>query len=421
MKFEKIRRINKIKMIVGGVVALGVISAMSIIPSFAKYKLTESINIANGVINYKVPDFQIVAMYKSEDGTNYTELEERMPSSGYIINEEKSYCNLNGSKDTNALLKAINGEHVIANLIKGNKCYLYFDKKKNAVDAILAGITINSGIPDFSKAATTDEGVYQTNDGMYGGTSYYWRGAVTNNYVNFAGFCWRIVRINGDNTIRIIYDGTTCHTNGTSTVDSIAVKSQTYNPTDNDSAYVGWTYTKSNQRPSEDFGDTSSNVKTQVETWYTNNLINYDTKIANGKFCNDRNTASGAIWSASGKVFNYAAYGRIYGYSPTYNCSSKDAYILKIGTITVDEAMYAGGKATDNKLYYLYNGQNYWTMTPSYMNSVYACVYAVNANGHLLDRNMVNNIFGIRPVINLKADITFSSGNGTINNPYEVK
>jgi hypothetical protein len=33
----------------------------------------------------------MMAIYKSEDGTNYTEID-AMPESGYTINEEKSYC-----------------------------------------------------------------------------------------------------------------------------------------------------------------------------------------------------------------------------------------------------------------------------------------------------------------------------------------
>lgn len=127
MQFEKIRRINKSKIIVGSLIGIGVIGAVTILPSFAKYRLTESINIANGVVNYKVPDFQIVAMYKSDDRKNYTEIEGRMPESGYIINEEKSYCNLiTGGEDTEAILKTVDGNHVISNLIKGDKCYLYF-------------------------------------------------------------------------------------------------------------------------------------------------------------------------------------------------------------------------------------------------------------------------------------------------------
>ncbi len=39
------------------------------------------------------------------------------------------------------------------------------------------------------------------------GTSYYYRGTVENNWVKFAGYYWRILRINGDGSIRMIYAG----------------------------------------------------------------------------------------------------------------------------------------------------------------------------------------------------------------------
>lgn len=51
------------------------------------------------------------------------------------------------------------------------------------------------------------------------GDSYYYRGNVTNNYVLFAGKYWRIVRYNGDGTVRVIYDGTSAHSNGESSSD----------------------------------------------------------------------------------------------------------------------------------------------------------------------------------------------------------
>ena len=37
------------------------------------------------------------------------------------------------------------------------------------------------------------------------GTSYYYRGDVKNNWVSFAGFLWQVIRVNGDNSVRLIY------------------------------------------------------------------------------------------------------------------------------------------------------------------------------------------------------------------------
>ena len=203
MQFERLRKNHKRKIIIGGLILVCVISAITITTTRAKYKLTQDIPLVRGNINYKSYDFKVMAMYKSEDKIDYTEIDE-MPSEGYIINESKSYCNMsNGNKDTNAILKTINGNHTIGKLKKNDRCYLYFDKYNPpiTIDNILAGLTVKTGTPTFTNAATTDEGVYKVSDGMYGGYSYYWRGAVTNNYVKFAGKCWRIIRINGERNI----------------------------------------------------------------------------------------------------------------------------------------------------------------------------------------------------------------------------
>ena len=368
-----------------------------------------------------------MAMYKSEDKTNYTEIND-MPNEGYIINESKSYCNMsNGNKDTTAVLKTINGNHTIGKLKKNDKCYLYFDKQSTGSETILGNITVNSGTPTFSNIATTDEGVYKVSDGMYGGYSYYWRGAVTNNYVKFGGFCWRIVRINGDGSMRLIYDGATCHANGTNTVESIAKTSVAYNTSYNNSSYVGWTYTAGSQRT---LSGTASNAKTQLESWYNSNLASQASKIADGKYCNDRNVGAkysgwsgtwATTWSATGTQFAYAGVDRLWNkYQPTLSCPTGDVYTLKVGLITADEVEFAGGKNANNTSYYLYNGQNYWTMSPIYWNGRAAVVFYVYSSGSL-GSSGVHGTIGLRPVINLKAGTLFATGgNGTQSNPYVV-
>ncbi len=59
--------------------------------------------------------------------------------------------------------------------------------------------------PNFSISATTDEGLYATEDDT--GTAYYYRGAVDDNHVIFAGFCWDIIRTTGTGGVKMIYDG----------------------------------------------------------------------------------------------------------------------------------------------------------------------------------------------------------------------
>ncbi len=365
-------------------------------------------------LKVKEVDSKKLAVYiKQEDGSY--KASNTIPSIGYTLNNEKSTCS-NGARPT-----WNNNGLNIANLTSNNtNCYLYFDSDVATKKLKELGLTSNTTTPDFSQTATTDEGIFGVEDGMYGETSYYWRGAVTNNYVKFAGKCWRIVRINGDGSMRLIYDGATCHANGTNTADSIAVASTAYNTSYNQSNYVGWTYTGTSQRT---LGGTASNAKTQLESWYNSNIGNnttYSSKIADGKYCNDRNVASGYTWAINGSTFYYAGYKRLYtDYAPTLACNLGDVYTLKVGLITADEVEFAGGKNENNTSYYLYNGQHYWTMSPIRWSGTNAFVFYVDAGGYL-SWNNVNNTYDLRPVINLKADTTFT-GNGTIDNPFVVE
>ena len=295
-----------------------------------------------------------------------------------------------------------------------------------AAETILANSKVNSGTPDFSETATTDEGIFTAEDDL--GTSYYFRGAVTNNYMRFAGYWWRIIRINGDDSIRIIYDGTTAHVNGESSDDRQTGVS-TYNNSSSNSYYVGYTYTTNLQRPSSQNGGTPSTIKGVLDSWYQTNIANkgYDDKVVSTPgFCNDRNTRNGDSWVVSGSSFDYAANERVFSFhQPTFKCNNNsDLYTTKVGLITADEIVYAGGGVggyeTTNQNYYLYTGHVYWTMSPSDFNSIsrYAFVFRVDLAGELVTSNEDINC-GVRPVINLRADVTLT-GSGTASDPYVV-
>ncbi len=302
---------------------------------------------------------------------------------------------------------------------------------------------IDPKIPDFSKAATTDEGIYRTNDGMYGGYSYYWRGASTTNHVIFADKCWRIVRINGDKTMRLIYNGpvkeaNTCAGNGSnseSVVLGATLAEQYYSTSDgkyDNTAYVGWTYDLQSQRT---LSGTPSNAKTLSEKWYNENITGTNaSKVVNGKFCNDRdvglpfsgwNGEFSPTWSAAGTQFAHAAVDRVWNkFQPTLACPSGDVYELKVGAIMVDETEFAGGNKESNTSYYLYNGQTYWTMSPTAWNpwDGNVDVFVINSSGSSDNWSVGSTSAGLRPVINLKSDTEFQTGgSGTQSNPYVVK
>ena len=297
----------------------------------------------------------------------------------------------------------------------------------SAKDVILANSTVHTGTPDFSQLATTDEGVYTAMDNL--GTSYYFRGAVTNNYVSFAGYYWRIIRINGDGSIRIIYDGTSAHANGESSSDR-QTGTSAFNILWNYSYGVGYTYTTA-QRPSSQNEGTTSNIKYVLDSWYQTNIAGkgLDSKVVSAPgFCNDREVASGYSWRARpSRGFYYAAYERLYtNKTPILYCSNNlDLYTTKIGLITADEVAMAGGVyGSSNISYYLYTGQTYWTMTPEVVSAgggtVSANVSLIWSSGRFgMGDETVYNTYGVRPVLNLSVDITLT-GSGIMTDPYVV-
>ena len=138
---------------------------------------------------------------------------------------------------------------------KLSDCMLVINNHEKTAD--IAKTTIKAkGTPDFSKTATTDEGLFMAEDDE--GESYYYRGAVKNNYVSFAGFIWRIIRRNGDGSIRIIYSGKSTSDTG----DAVTIGNSQFNSKYWDPTYVGYKY-------NEDFSLHESNGTTGYD-WFTN-------------------------------------------------------------------------------------------------------------------------------------------------------
>src|SRR5574344_1520189 len=299
--------------------------------------------------------------------------------------------------------------------------------------------------PTFSNVATTDEGMFAANDDY--GTSYYYRGAVTTNNVLFGGFCWKIIRINGNGTTRMIYNGAptngTCVATGTAT----GIGTSDFNTNYNDNAYVGYMYgaTGATTYEATHANTNSSTAKTAIDTWYNTNLASYASKISDTLFCNDRSVAStAATWYSSDTAKGYGTNETYYGASnrnnwmhvPVLTCQNKnDRFTVSdtttgngnltypVGLITMDEAGFAGASMSSwsgNGSYYLYTNSLYWTMSSDYFNGGYANEFFVSKVGQINGGYGVNGTYVLRPVINLKTDTLYTSGDGTSASPYVI-
>ena len=434
MNFQVLKKSHLKRNIIIGVVVLLIISAIILTFTRAKYRTTQFIPLVNGTINYSAADLNTVAIYINGD-SGYTKTD-TIPESGYVLNEEESYCTVNGEEDTNISLSydvATKSLSVSPMTTQGTKCYLYFDEKGiTNVEELIASKTLATRT-DFSTTLTTDTtGTIYYEDTSKGRT-YYFAGNPTDNWVRWAGFYWRIIRINEDGTIRMIYQGTSANTTGSNT----QTQTSAFNSSYNNNAYVGLKYTTNSVHGT----GTNSTILGVLNTWYTNNLSSYaDDLDGNAGFCGDRTPYTNTSGTTSGggtgtTTTYYGGYVRLYGNSsgvPTFECASdSDLYTTSgssdgnraltypIGLISMDEAWYAGGYSSSNSSYYLYTGQAYWAMSPSHFINNGAYVFRVNSDGWL-GGNRVDSAYGVRPVVNLKASVQFSSGDGTASNPFVV-
>ena len=332
---------------------------------------------------------------------------------------------------------------------KRTKCDLYFVKNKT-VQTALGELSVYPYTPDFTKSACDDEiceshekGIYETTDEE--GTSYYYRGSVENNYLKFAGYWWRVVRINGDGTIRIIYDGTEAHANGDVSEDrQIGVSN--FNSSNSRNEYVGYMYTLDDAHGT----DISSTIKQANDEFYESHLVSYSEYIdTSAGFCGDRSTLNLQSGVGTGTVTTYyKGYSRMVRSAPSLFCENElDLYTsissnkgnksltYPVGLITMDEVILSGtggGVFDGNENYmpsspnsYLQTGNVFWTMTPvggynPYDNVLwYAIAFSVDIVGYIDEYDSTLS-FGLRPTINLRSDLEFV-GNGTISRSYKIQ
>ena len=364
---------------------------------------------------------------------------------GYIV--EKVSC------DNDAIGKWNSDDWgiMVTDLSKRTKCNVYFKKKPDSkVPEIIAQLDTSGKCPTVNDDGSVNvTGVEATNGYLCKakdayGDSYYYRGNVTNNYVKFADKYWRIVRINGDGTVRVIYDGTSAHANGEASADR-QIGTSAFNSSYNDNAYVGYMYGKTGASTYADAHANTNNstIKTYIDDWYKTNIVGTTNEqyLADNIFCNDRSMAGNNSGTGAGTSVTYYRWYNGPWESENYSkynkkmmltCSQKnDAFTVSdttngngaltypVGLLSTDEIALAGGWNAANSGYYLYSGQVWWASSPSGFTGYYAFVRSVYSSGNANDNGSVSRNDGVRPVFNLKAEVLLQ-GSGTAEDPYRI-
>ena len=279
-----------------------------------------------------------------------------------------------------------------------------------------------------SESDKSDKGLYQIADDD--GISYYYRGSVNNNYVKYAGYYWRIIRINGEGSIRLLYAG------DNNKIDNIGTYQ--FNKIRNNPAYAGYMYGNTLNVSYEKTiaNEQDSDVKKVLDNWYKENIFDTSNEIviADAGFCNNRKIVYGNGYSDS--VSTKYSQNFLYqtsGFNLTCN-QQQDLFTLNnnnignkaltypIGLITTDELVLAGLNSNYlNRLTYVYSQEPYWSMSPYFYSADNSAisVYGVINTGSVAAYWASSNL-GVRPVINIRGDSKISGGIGTKDNPYQI-
>ena len=325
-------------------------------------------------------------------------------------------------------------------------------------ETILANNEVKTPITTPGTAVSTDdEAILASTEDDYG-TSYYFRGAVKNNYVQFANKCWRIVRVGGDGSVKLILHNDNkagvanpCDAANNSASAAFARYSGTtyksaFNTNYNDNAYVGFKFgtVGSSTYEATHANTNNSTILTNLEAWYNNNdnFKKYEKVIADTVWCNDKTNVTDTTFNPYGysnvngqgyakNITYYGATQRLIstsnsagGTGPSLKCNGNLSKITsKVGLITADELAFAGYAFNlSNTTTYLQENATdswWWSLSPNYFYVDAGVWFVFGNNGLFIFRN-VPDVGGVRPSISLISSVTISGGTGTSEDPYII-
>lgn len=287
----------------------------------------------------------------------------------------------------------------------------YLEDENEQVSIFGSTYEVIAATPTLTNSSnnTTDEsGLYKSYSTNSGKPTYYFRGDVENNYVSIGGILWRIVRVNEDDgSIRLIMN-TGINNNANNTFN---------NNNDN--------FEKMYYSETEIANDNYTGAKERLDTWYNDNVAAYyDDIVVTSNFCEEAKIRPANFANAGNATlveFNV-------NYNPTFACyndgNGKGIVQAKVGLITVDEAIFAGGYNVANENYFMQNGSMGWTMTPSGINTGNNPdtmeVWRIDGNGAIVS-GRVTYSRTYRPVVNIDpTKVTVEKGTGTAGDPFVI-
>ena len=415
--------------------------------SYIKY--ISSYVIQDGVFNYNPASCSSISTscYESLSGKYVDAVDETIFSNVEITTTRPSSGTTSYSNSSSELYKIID-----ASMNDSNEVIIKYKK-------------VIASIDEKTLSKTSDD---------YG-TSYYYRGSVEDNYVDFAGMCWRAVRIQGDGSVKLVLedqDNTCSDSDGNWNIANGKSDKHT-------TSYFDWNRISMEYKQEQ---DTSSGVSPPMER-YVMNQINYvSSNVINGSYISpymagalekfktnkigdnisklkiggwclddsaylkgsdytklsadelkDIKTYVESYQENEGKIF-YGSYKRLNDSTKSPSLVCKGSILSKysngtdilVGALTADEVAYAGATFSDDNTnnylvnsYQTANSLQYWTLSPYNNNDYSDRVITVDLNGRL-NNDSIRAENSVRPSVMLIPGIGITSGDGTKTNAYKI-
>ena len=447
MEFETLKRSHLKRNILIAVVVVLVISAIILQFTRARYRVTESIPLVNGTINYTLPDLNIMALYINGEAA-----EELDSSKNYTLDTSRSTCTYkDGSTISNLSLSYDSSTKTFTispYTTKGTKCTLYFNEVTSATDTI--------------------EGLYEDNQDIlaYDGTTdnnLRYIGSDPSNYVYFncsdyaspsSSTCelWRIIGVmnnmetadGNQSLVKLIRNDTLGNYSWDNKPSGIGSSTYVNGSNDWSDARLMMLLNPGYEEPNGDIYayEGSLYYNARSGTCYSGTqgtTVSCDFTTTGLKNDTTRNMIETVTWklggigdaSATAATFYTVERGTdVYDSRPT-------EWEGKIALIYPSDYGYAtsgGSTGRDTCLSYnlydwddyndcynndwLYDSSTYqWTLTSRSSYSYSA--FLVHDSGHV-HYYRVRSLYGVRPSLYLTPDVSITGGTGTESDPYTL-
>ncbi len=413
MKLQRFKEKNskKVGIILFTISCILLITGVILYRTFAIFQVDTTQNVINGSI--EDPGDIYFAFYK--DGNIQKEMPKK--SDGYVLDEEQSFCGVNGTNVDSIKVSMTEDEviHVSGVATSRTKCNLYFVKGTYILGKGVPIVENGEGLYEITHNNVTNT----LNDTDFQKTEYRYAGADPNNYITFNNEKWRIIGLVNVMTSKNSVEQRVKIIRNTKLGD-LSWDYKCSVPNINQCNYVNnWASSSLQQILNTNYFENKSAIFYYGN--YDSNIVTSSTIDFNDNYMKTPYSMmiEEVYWNLGGlpKVFedNVESIYQIERGHNTYD-SNPTSWKGKIALPYLSDGKYAN----QNNKYWFTSSNWYWTL--SHGSEVYNLVETMNfrSNELRISTDVTRYVHSVFPTLYLKPSVKIISGTGSGENAYQI-